>query len=300
MNRSHLFRRSARSVSLAALLATATAHAQTTPVVTPAVPAPVAANPVADLTQRVAALEAQLRTMTNEAEQTAFKLRTLEREHAALKAAYEQRFPPAPTAPAPVSVQPTPGSEPAPTTPSSASPAPTPSTAPVTPAPSPAITPQATPAPVATPRAPSSAERLARVRAVPIPSTGNEAEDTYSYGFRLWQAGLYPEAQTELKRFMTSWPKHRRASFASNLLGRAYLDDAKPSLAVKEFYANYAERPAGERAPHSLMYMGVALDRLNRKADACRAFKELDDVYGQTMPADVRADAARARTAAGC
>ena len=66
------------------------------------------------------------------------------------------------------------------------------------------------------------------------------------------------------------------------------------------FYNNYKDRPDGPRAPHSLMYMGIALDKLGRKADACKAFRELDEVYGTKAPQDVRTDAAAAKAKAGC
>ena len=153
--------------------------------------------------------------------------------------------------------------------------------------------------PAAKPGAPDAA-RLALVKKVEVPSTGNETQDAYDYGFRLWDAKLYPEAQAQLKTVVAKSPKTSLASFAQNLLGRAYLDEGKPSLAAVAFYNNYKDRPSGPRAPHSLMYMGVALDKLGRKADACKAFRELDEVYGDKAPQDVRTDAAAAKAKAGC
>ena len=160
-----------------------------------------------------------------------------------------------------------------------------------------AITPAKKPA--AKPGGPDAA-RLALVKKVEVPSTGNEMQDAYDYGFRLWDAKLYPEAQAQLKTVVAKSPKTSLASFAQNLLGRAYLDEGKPSLAAVAFYNNYKDRPSGPRAPHSLMYMGVALDKLGRKADACKAFRELDEVYGDKAPQDVRTDAAAAKAKAGC
>jgi TolA-binding protein len=185
---------------------------------------------------------------------------------------------------------------------------------PVTTATKPAITPASTttkPATTTAAAAPTkkptttaapaaSAARLALVKKVEIPATGNEVDDAYNYGYRLWEAKLYPEAQTQLKDVVAKWPQHRLASFAQNLLGRTYLDEGKPSLAAVAFYNNYKDRPSGARAPHSLMYMGVALDKLGRKADACKAFRELEEVYGDKAPQDVRTDAATAKTKAGC
>lgn len=247
--------------------------------------------PVADLTARVDALESQLQTLTGQTEQNAYQLRELEKQFAAYKAEIDKRL--APPAVDPVA---TPASLPAVAT---AKPAPTP-----TPTPTPAVAAASTTKkPTTTPAAATGkpdAARLALVKNVEIPSSGNEQQDAYDYGFRLWSAKLYPEAQTQLKQVVTKWPKSNQASYAQNLLGRAYLDEGKPSLAAVAFYNNYKDRPSGPRAPHSLMYMGVALDKLGRKADACKAFRELEEVYGDKAPQDVRADAAAAKTKAGC
>ena len=242
-----------------------------------------AATPVADLTARVDALESQLQTLTGQTEQNSYQLRELEKQFAAYKAEMDKRFPAeaAPEAtpaslPAAPTVKPTPAA-----------------TAAAAPAKKPATTAPAKPA------APDAA-RLALVKKVEIPSTGNEPQDAYDYGFRLWNAKLYPEAETQLKTVVTKWPKSSQASYAQNLLGRAYLDEGKPSLAAVAFYNNYKDRPSGARAPHSLMFMGVALDKLGRKADACKAFRELEEVYGDKAPQDVRTDAAAAKAKAGC
>lgn len=240
--------------------------------------------PVIDLTARVDALEGQLQALTGQTEQNAFQLRELEKQFTAYKAEMDKRFADPAASPTPASLPPTPTVKP----PTAAS------TVAATPAKKPAVT---TAKPAATT---PNAARLALVKKVEIPATGNETKDAYDYGYRLWEAKLYPEAQAQLKQVVTKWPNSSQASFAQNLLGRAYLDEGKPSLAAVAFYNNYKDRPSGARAPHSLMYMGVALDKLGRKADACKAFRELEEVYGDKAPQDVRTDAAAAKTKAGC
>ena len=240
--------------------------------------------PVIDLTARVDALESQLQTLTGQTEQNAFQLRELEKQFTAYKAQMDQRFADPEATATPASLAPAPTAKP-PTAASTTSA--TPAKKPPTTATKPAAT---------TP----NAARLALVKTVEIPATGNETKDAYDYGFRLWEAKLYPEAQAQLKQVVNKWPSSSHASFAQNLLGRAYLDEGKPSLAAVAFYNNYKDRPSGARAPHSLMFMGVALDKLGRKADACKAFRELEDVYGDKAPQDVRTDAAAAKTKAGC
>lgn len=238
-------------------------------------------TPVIQLTSRVDALEAQLQALTGQSEQNAFKIRELEAAFAAYKAQAEARAAAAPTMPTEVS-----GLVPPPVT---RTPTPTPASTTTTPNRNTTASGSGT-----------DAARLARVRQIDVPATGNDVEDGYNYGYRLWEAKLYPEAQSQLKEVVTKWPQHRLASFAQNLLGRAYLDEGKPSLAAVAFYNNYKDRPDGARAPHSLMYMGVALTNLGRKADACKAFAELQDVYGSRMPQDVRTDANAAKSKAGC
>ncbi|WP_249340248.1 tetratricopeptide repeat protein [Sphingopyxis sp. 2PD] len=241
--------------------------------------------PVIDLTARVDALESQLQTLTGQTEQNAFQLRELEKQFTAYKAETDKRFADPATVATPASLPPAATVKPPATTATAA--ASTPAKKPATPAAKPA---SATP----------NAARLALVKKVEIPVTGNETKDAYDYGYRLWEAKLYPEAQAQLKQVVTKWPTSSQASYAQNLLGRAYLDEGKPSLAAVAFYNNYKDRPSGARAPHSLMYMGVALDKLGRKADACKAFRELEEVYGDKAPQDVRTDAATAKAKAGC
>ncbi|MCU0729224.1 MAG: hypothetical protein MUF41_03855 [Sphingopyxis sp.] len=279
-----------------------------------------ASAPVAELSARIDAIEAQLARLTEQVEQSGFRQREIEASITRLRSELGARIDrlegsdavdsaasggtalntgpataPAPTpAPRPAAAAPLPAPRPATTTPS-ATPAPRPAAA-ATPAPRPR-SPAARPATAA---ASGNAARRAQVEAIEVPSTGNPAEDTYLYGYRLWEARLYPEAQTQLQRVLTEHPNHRRASYAGNLLGRAHLDNGQPSLAVGVLYDNYRNRPRGERAPHSIYYMGQALMQLNRREDACRTYGEIDRVYGDSTPADLRRLVTTAREQARC
>ncbi len=142
--------------------------------------------------------------------------------------------------------------------------------------------------------------RKAAVAAIEIPVTGDAAEDAYSYGYRLYSAKFYPEAVVKLKDFLVKYPTHKRASYAQNLLGRAYFDDRKPALASVAFYDNYQKMPKGDRAPESLYWLGQALTRLKKLPDACKVYDELTEVYGAKLSADLKAKAARGRADAKC
>jgi TolA-binding protein len=157
----------------------------------------------------------------------------------------------------------------------------------------------APPAPTGGP-AEGSAEPAQASTGVERPSTGDPAEDGYLYGFRLWQAKQYDAAAAELKAVADKFPKHRRASFAQNLLGRAYLDQGKPALASVAFYDNYQKWPKGERAPESLYWLGMSLTQLKKPAEACKVFAEFRDVYGGSAAAGLKAQVEDARKKAKC
>jgi TolA-binding protein len=244
---------------------------------------------LADMTARVSALETGVRSVTGQVEQATYRVRQLEEAFNAYKRTTDARLKALEDGAS--SIGPVPGAAPG----SSAAPPATgggPVTRPTTPKP-------ATPKPV--PAAAPDPVRAATVKSVERPATGDAAEDGYTYGYRLWQAKFYPEAAAELKAVADKYPKHRRASFAQNLLGRAYLDDNKPSLASLAFYDSYKKYPDGERAPDSLFYLGKALVVLKKpNADVCKVYGELLDVYGTKISASMKADIDRDRAAAKC
>jgi len=231
---------------------------------------PSTTSATSDLLVRVDALEAQLATLTGQVEQQGNNMRGLE---ARLKI-LEAQLASAQLASAPQETE-VPATAQATTAPS-VLPAAAPVPAAVTVKPKPVVA--AAAKPVATTAKPSAA-RVAAVAAIERPATGDAFEDGYTYGFRLWEAKFYPEAQATLEETLKTYPEHRRASFLRNLLGRAWLDDKKPATAVKIFYDNYKADPRGERAPDSLLFLGSALTDLGKTAEACEAFGELSRAY---------------------
>ena len=129
---------------------------------------------------------------------------------------------------------------------------------------------------------------------------GDPGEDAYTAGFRLWEAGQYDSAITALRAFTSAYPKHRRASYANNLVGRALLDKGEPRAAAEALLANYRNNPTGERAPDSLFYLGQALMKLGQPGQACKAYAELDAVYGAKIRADLKKLETDAKSQAQC
>ena len=249
--------------------------------IAPAAPAPSsgvpADTPVADLTARVGSLEQELARLTGQIEQNSYRLRQIEEQFSRFKGdadfrlnALEGNAPPAAAG--------SPGRAATPATP----------VAPLSRPPATRPSTEADPAP-----APSAAEPAA---------SGDPGEDAYLAGYRLWEQKKYGEAAVALKAMVAKYPKHRRASYAQNLLGRAYLDDGKPGLAAEALYANYQKMPRGERAPDSLYFLGQSLMSLKppKPADACKVYAELLDVYGEKIAQPLKDRVAKGRADAKC
>ena len=243
-----------------------------------------ATSALADLTARVSSLEGQMASLTGQVEQAGYRVRQVQEQFDAYKRDTDARLRALEAAGGPA-----PGAGPA-----------------ADDAPAPILKPASRPT-AAAPRAAASVNRPAaddagavNPAAIARPSTGDPAEDAYLYGYRLWSAKRYAEAQAALKKATADYPKSRRYSYAQNLLGRAYLDDGKPSLASMAFYDNYKKMPDGDRAPESLYYLASALQKLNKPADACKVYDELSDVYAAKIGVRMKADVAAGRVSAKC
>jgi len=124
-----------------------------------------------------------------------------------------------------------------------------------------------------------SPDRLEAVKAIAKPSTGDAGEDEYTYGFRLWNAGFYPEARQQLSSFIDGYPDHPLITFGRNLLGRAFLDDGMPEEAARWFLRNYQADRTARRAPDSLLFLAQSMIELGDDRRACIALAEFGDTY---------------------
>jgi TolA-binding protein len=238
---------------------------------------------VISLDQRIDALERQIADMLRQGEENGNRLRTIENGMSQLKSeqdqrmqALEQRINEAAVA-APVTTE--------------AEPATPPATVPAKPKPKASSQPPKTAQ--ANPPAPTGDEAVDTADADP-------GEEAYSEGFHQWEAGQYDQAVQSLRAFVKAYPKHPRVSFANNLIGRALLDAGNPRAAAEALLANYRKDPGGARAPDSLYYLGQALAKLGQTTQACKAYAELDAVYGAKIRPDLKKLEADAKAQSNC
>ncbi len=122
-------------------------------------------------------------------------------------------------------------------------------------------------------------ERVEGVQAIAKPASDDRGDDEYVYGFRLWDAGFYPEAQQQLASFVEQYPDHWRTTYGRNLLGRAFLDAGEPRRAATHFFENYQADKDAARAPDSLLYLAESMIALEDIRRACIALAEFGDTY---------------------
>lgn len=228
---------------------------------------------VVTLDQRLDALERQMADILRQSEENGNRLRSLESDLAKARSDQEQRI-------ATIEQRMN----------EAAAAAPSPTTAPVETTPKP---------PAQRPKADIGAAAAPTVAAAVATAT-DPGEDAYSDGFHLWEAGKYDEAIASLKAFASAYPKHRRVSYANNLVGRALLEQGKARDAAAVLLANYRANSRGERAPDSLYFLGQAEMKLGQPAQACKAYAELDAVYGSKVRTDLRKQVDQAKTDAQC
>ncbi|HET8750070.1 MAG TPA: tetratricopeptide repeat protein, partial [Sphingomicrobium sp.] len=239
---------------------------------------------VITLSQRLDALEKQMASMLSQMEENGNRLRNLETGIGQMKADQEQR----------IQALEQRVSTAQPVVPEGATETEEPSTSASAPKTKPAAQP-----PKAKPKA-AADETVSEDEATDNAESSDPGEDAYSEGFHLWEDGKYDAAIASLKAFVKAYPKHRRVSFANNLIGRALLDKGEPREAATALLANYRNDPGGERAPDSLYYLGQALMKLDQPTQACKAYDELDAVYGSKIRPDLKKLETDAKAQAQC
>ena len=239
---------------------------------------------VVNLDQRLDALEKQVADLVRASEENGNRLRGIESGIAQLKSDQDQRI----------------GALEQKMSEAAASPAVAPlETAPATTPAKPKTAPAKTPPKKTAETQTAPAEGGPAVETAAAGAT-DPGEDAYSQGFRLWQAGQYDEAIAALKSFTAAYPRHRRVSYANNLIGRSLLSKGQARDAANVLLANYRGNPGGERAADSLYYLGQAAMQLGQPGQACKVYAEFDAIYGARARADLKKQVSDAKAQAQC
>lgn len=141
-----------------------------------------------------------------------------------------------------------------------------------------------------TPRLPDAGQDVATILA---PSNPRDAyEQSYSYIV----AGNYEMAEMGFRQFLRDHPDDDLAGNAHFWLGEAYFARQQFRDAADEFLETYKSYPASQKAPESLLKLGLSLAGLGEPEAACATYAELVSKYPNAPRAVVgRVEAERAK-----
>jgi len=134
-------------------------------------------------------------------------------------------------------------------------------------------------------------------RVVRLPA-GN-AQEQYNYAFGLLRQGDYGDAEQAFAEFVRLNAADPLAGNAQYWLGETYYVRKDWEKAATTFLNGYQKYPKGNKAPDSLVKLGMTLTNLNQKPEACSAFGQFAKEFPQA-PVALKQLAQTERGRAGC
>ena len=142
-------------------------------------------------------------------------------------------------------------------------------------------------APEGVPGAPSAPAASQQMAALP-PAPAND----YDLASAAFKEGQYEVAEQRFRSYLEKNPKERLTPEAIFYLGESYFRRARAREAAEQYLKVTVDFPRAVRAPEALVKLGLALEKLGAKEQACAAFGEVGRKYPAASSA-VRVSAER-------
>lgn len=149
----------------------------------------------------------------------------------------------------------------------------------------------------AAPAAQPAAQTAAVAPVAVLPAGTPKAQYDYALSLMLKQQD-FARAETALKAFIDRNPKDGLTGNAHYWLGETYYVRKSYQDAAFAFAEGFQKFPKGNKAPDSLLKLGMSLDRLEKRREACTAYSRLLSTYpkaGARMKARVQRERSRAK-----
>jgi tol-pal system protein YbgF len=118
----------------------------------------------------------------------------------------------------------------------------------------------------------------------PTPPVGT-AQENYDAALALLHQTDYAGAEAKFKDFLKAFPQDTLAGNAQYWLAETYYVRGSYNDSAVEFLKSYQSYPKSNKAPDSLLKLGLSLSQLNNKAEACTTLKKLDKEYPKAVAA---------------
>lgn len=129
--------------------------------------------------------------------------------------------------------------------------------------------------------------------------SGVNADDLYEAGYGDLLQQNYAGAETAFKQLVASFPSDPLAAKAQYWLGETYYVRGQYKDAADAFLKGYKTYRTSDKAPDSLLKLGMSLAELGQKDAACATFDELGTRF-PSAPDQIRDEAKNERRKAGC
>jgi tol-pal system protein YbgF len=144
----------------------------------------------------------------------------------------------------------------------------------------------------------STLERTVDDQFAALPLSGNPRDDyDTAYGYIL--RGEFAAAEQGFRQFLTHYPDDDLAGNAQYWLGESLFARARYRDAADAFLAGYTEHPESAKAPDSLFKLGLSLKELGQRDAACATLVEIGRRY-PNAPQAVRERARSEMDKSGC
>jgi tol-pal system protein YbgF len=131
-----------------------------------------------------------------------------------------------------------------------------------------------------------------------LPSAGGSADGLYESAYESLLGRRFGAAEGSFKLFLDRHGDHPLAGDAHYWLGETYYVQGDYKQAAQSFLKGYRGYPEGRKAPETLFKLGLSLQQLQQKPQACSTFAEVAKNY--PTAANVRNEALKEMQRAGC
>ena len=126
-----------------------------------------------------------------------------------------------------------------------------------------------------------------------------EPQEEYDAAYGLLGRGKFSEGDAAFRTFLTRYPNHSLAGNARYWIGESLYARQQYQEAATTFLEAWQKEQRGNKAPDNLLKLGMSLQRLDKKDEACASYgKLLSDYRG--APSRLLNAANRERRSLGC
>lgn len=118
------------------------------------------------------------------------------------------------------------------------------------------------------------------------PQASGSTQEQYDKAYALLKGGNYEGAEKAFSAFITAHPSDALAGNAQYWLGESFYVRGDHQKAAETFAEGYLKYPKSAKAPDNLLKLGLSLDALGKKKEACASYDRLEKEFKSAANAD--------------